>query len=177
MKNNIESYIFNSVSIETESKTEKDINLNNYFNEFFGLSETGTQTDLTGRDIEHLLINHKILSQNNNDHKFLQKKRKNEKVHVQVKNIVDYIISSSVIKSEKNSKIKNKKIDAYMLFKKEFKQLHKDLKENELEKQCKNEWKELPKDVKKFYNMNAENENKQLKRENKLKKLNEINKI
>ena len=63
-----------------------------------------------------------------------------------------------------------------MLFKNEYKQMHKDLKDNELEKKCRNEWKDLPKDVKKYYNMNAENENKQLKRENKLKKLNEINK-
>ena len=174
MKNDIESNIYNNVSIETESKTEKDINLNNYINEYFGLSEIGTQTDLTGRDIEHLLLNHKILSQNNNENKYLQKKRKYEKE--QIKTFVENLISQSVIKSEKGSKIKNKKIDAYMLFKNEYKQMHKDLKDNEFEKQCKNAWKELPKDVKKYYNMNAENENKQLKRENKLKKLNEINK-
>ena len=95
----------------------------------------------------------------------LQHKRKrddnlNNNQNLPVKDILNNIISDSVNKSEVGKKIVKKKIDAYMLFKEEYYQMHKANNEEDLEKNCKNAWNELSKDFKKYYNMNAENENK-----------------
>ena len=125
-------------------------------------------------------INHK--EKNNNQDKKednnLQHKRKREDIHNQnlpVTDILNNIISDSVNKSEVGKKIVKKKIDAYMLFKEEYYQMHKEDNEEDLENNCKKAWNELPKDFKKYYNMNAENENKRLKKELKLQRKNEKN--
>ena len=180
-----------------------DNNLNNFEN--FGLCEKSTQTDMTGRDVELVVSgscllnlekllneNHKINTpkkskinhkeKNNNQDKKednnLQHKRKREDIHNQnlpVTDILNNIISDSVNKSEIGKKIVKKKIDAYMLFKEEYYQMHKEDNEEDLEKKCKNAWNELSKDFKKYYNMNAENENKRLKKELKQQRKNEKN--
>ena len=62
-----------------------------------------------------------------------------------------------------------------MLFKEEYYQMHKEDNEEDLENNCKKAWNELPKDFKKYYNMNAENENKRLKKELKQQRKNEKN--
>ena len=125
-------------------------------------------------------INHK--EKNNNQDKKednnLQHKRKREDIHNQnlpVTDILNNIISDSVNKSEVRKKIVKKKIDAYMLFKEEYYQMHKEDNEEDLENNCKKAWNELPKDFKKYYNMNAENENKRLKKELKQQRKNEKN--
>ena len=125
-------------------------------------------------------INHK--EKNNNQDKKednnLQHKRKREDIHNQnlpVTDILNNIISDSVNKSEVGKKIVKKKIDAYMLFKEEYYQMHKEDNEEDLENNCKKDWNELPKDFKKYYNMNAENENKRLKKELKQQRKNEKN--
>ena len=110
----------------------------------------------------------------------LQHKRKrddnlNNNQNLPVKDILNNIISDSVNKSEVGKKIVKKKIDAYMLFKEEYYQMHKANNEEDLEKNCKNAWNELSKDFKKYYNMNAENENKRLKKELKQQRKNEKN--
>ena len=126
-------------------------------------------------------INQKEKNNNNQDKKDennLLHKRKREDNHNQnlsVKDIVNNIISDSVNKSEVGKKIVKKKIDAYMLFKGEYYQMHKEDNEEDLEKNCKNAWNELSKDFKKYYNMNAENENKRLKKELKQQRKNEKN--
>ncbi len=126
-------------------------------------------------------INQKEKNNNNQDKKDennLLHKRKREDNHNQnlsVKDIVNNIISDSVNKSEVGKKIVKKKIDAYMLFKGEYYQMHKEDNEEDLEKKCKNAWNELSKDFKKYYNMNAENENKRLKKELKQQRKNEKN--
>lgn len=125
-------------------------------------------------------INHK--EKNNNQDKKednnLQHKRKREDIYNQnlpVTDILNNIISDSVNKSEVGKKIVKKKIDAYMLFKEEYYQMHKEDNEEDLENNCKKAWNELPKDFKKYYNMNAENENKRLKKELKQQRKNEKN--
>ena len=125
-------------------------------------------------------INHKEKNNNQDkkdDNNLLHKRKRedNNNQNLQVKDILNNIISDSVNKSEVGKKIVKKKIDAYMLFKEEYYQMHKAINEEDLEKECKNAWNELPKDFKKYYNMNAENENKRLKKELKLQRKNEKN--
>lgn len=113
----------------------------------------------------------------------LQHKRKREEninnnnQNLPVKDIINKIIDESVNKSEGGKKIIKKKIDGYIVFKEEYYQTHKAKNEEDLEKNCKNEWNELSKDVKKIYNVNAENENKRLKKELKQQRKNEKNNI
>ena len=125
-------------------------------------------------------INHKEKNNNQDkkDDNNLLHKRKREDIHNQnlpVTDILNNIISDSVNKSEVGKKIVKKKIDAYMLFKEEYYQMHKEDNEEDLENNCKKAWNELPKDFKKYYNMNAENENKRLKKELKQQRKSEKN--
>ena len=83
-----------------------------------------------------------------------------------IKNILGKIIDDSVVKS--NSKNSVPKVDAYSLFKKEYMQL-KDCKENS-ENTCQSAWNKISKEMKKFYNSNAIEENKMIRKYfNKLK--------
>ena len=55
------------------------------------------------------------------------------------------------------------KIDGYSIFKKEYKQLNKGKDDERSENEVKNEWRNMPKELKKFYNINAEKQNKLIK--------------
>ena len=78
-----------------------------------------------------------------------------------IQNIINNIIDNSVTKS--NSRGGCPKIDAYSIFKKEYKQSKKGKDDDKSENTMKNEWRKVPKDLKKLYNINAEKQNKQIK--------------
>ena len=55
------------------------------------------------------------------------------------------------------------KVDAYMIFKKEYQQLSNGKNEDKSENAIQNEWSKLSKELKKLYNINAEKQNKLIK--------------
>ena len=98
----------------------------------------------------------------NNKNNKNDKNDKNENDNVSdIQNIINNIIDNSVTKS--NSRGGCPKIDAYSIFKKEYKQSKKGKDDDKSENTMKNEWRKVPKDLKKLYNINAEKQNKQIK--------------
>ena len=80
---------------------------------------------------------------------------------LEIKNFLNKIIDNSVTKS--NSRGGCPKVDAYSIFKEEYKQSKKGKDDDKSENTMKNEWRKVPKEVKKFYNINAEKQNKKIK--------------
>ena len=105
----------------------------------------------------------------NNNNKTNENDNKENKDDISdIKNMISNIIDESVLKS--SSRAIYPKVNAYMLFKKEYKQMHDNIKDSELETKCQEDWSKMSKELKKYYNMNAENENKIIKQSiNKLK--------
>ena len=154
-----------SVSVETNIRNDND---SSQINEFFGLEETGVQTDLTNRDIDELfrsklcgLGQQELLEflkaeeqfyQNSNEENFLgQKRNKIDDVSIENKkedaltvngNLTTNSNSKSDAKKENSNlsvngatkKQTKKKIDAFFLFKEEYRQMHKIEDEDTFEK-------------------------------------------
>jgi hypothetical protein len=78
-----------------------------------------------------------------------------------IQNLLSKIIDNSVTKS--NSRGIYPKVDAYTIFKEEYKQYKKGKDEDKSENAMKNEWRKMSKEFKKFYNINAEEQNKLIK--------------
>ena len=98
--------------------------------------------------------------------KNIKKNDKNEQQDINknisdIQNLVSQLIDDSVSKS--NSRRKYPKVDAYTIFKKEFKQYKDGKNEDKSEKEIQNEWNKVSKDLRKVYNINAGKENKLIK--------------
>ena len=110
----------------------------------------------------------KNLKKNDNKNEKDKNEHDKNKRNLDIKNLVSQIIDDSVTKSY--SRGVYPKVNAYQIFKEEYQQMSNGKDEDKSENEIQNAWNKVPKELKKFYNIKAENQNKIYKDKRKLYK-------